>query len=121
LAYIDATYRRKFGRHYPWNNLARKNAWNLARVHSPWRVMALWDLYLESESWWARQTGWSVYGMIREAGRLMDDPGFKQVAREHEERLATRRSSHFVTHRDIVGSLFPPFACETSQSSKKLR
>jgi hypothetical protein len=31
LAHIDAAYREKFGRHYPWNNLARKNLWNLAR------------------------------------------------------------------------------------------
>ena len=72
LAYIDSAYVKKFGRHYPWSNLARKNVWNLARVHCAWRVMALWDLYIESESWWARQAGWSVYGMVRDAGRLMD-------------------------------------------------
>ena len=87
LAYIDAGYVKKFGRHYPWCNLARKNVWNLARVHSVWRVMALWDLYLETESWWARRTGRSVYGMVREAGRLMDERRFKQVAAKHEGRL----------------------------------
>jgi hypothetical protein len=88
LAYIDAAYRKKFGRHYAWSNLARKNLRNLARVYSAWETMALWDLYLESESWWARKTGWSVYGMIRDQGRLMDDPRLKQLARKHQETLA---------------------------------
>jgi hypothetical protein len=102
LAHIDAAYREKFGRHYPWNNLARKNLWNLARGYSAWKVMALWDLYLESESWWARRTGWSAYGMIRDAGRLMDDQRFKQLAGTHEESLATRRFGQFSTARDIL-------------------
>jgi hypothetical protein len=84
LAHVDATYRKQFGRHYPWSNLTRRNLSNLARVHSTCRVMALWDLYLESESWWARQTGWLAYGMIRDVSRLMDDPRLKQMAREHE-------------------------------------
>jgi hypothetical protein len=88
LAFIDAGYRKKFGRHYPWNNLARKNIFNLAMALTAWEVMALWDLYLESRSWWASQTGWSVYGMIRDQGRLMDDPRFKQLAAHHEEGLA---------------------------------
>jgi hypothetical protein len=42
------TFRKKFGRHYPWNNLAGKNLWNLARGYSSWEVMALWGLYLEA-------------------------------------------------------------------------
>src|SRR5947209_341726 len=37
---------------------------------------------------WARRTAWSVYGMIRDMGRLMDDARFKQFSSEHEERLA---------------------------------
>jgi hypothetical protein len=93
LAYIGAGYMKRFGRHYPWSSLARKNVWNLARVHSPWRVMALWDLYLESESWWARRTDWSVYGMIRDNGRLMEDQGFREYAEDHEKRLAGQPDS----------------------------
>ena len=102
LAYVDAGYRKKFGRHYPWNNLARKNLWNLGRVHSAWGVMALWDLYLGSQSGWARRTGWSVYGMIRDVVRLMDDARFKQVALRHEESLAKRRFGRFVSAGDIL-------------------
>jgi len=87
LAYIDAGYCKKFGRHYPWDNLARKNAWNLARVHSPWRVMALWDSYLERQSWWARKTNCSIYGMVRDLGWLMDDPRLKQTVLQHDAAL----------------------------------
>ena len=105
LAYVDAAYRKKFGRHYPWSNLARKNLWNLARVHRAWRVMALWDLYLEAESPWARRSGWSVYGMIRDTGRLMDDPRLKQLALRHEESLAKRRFGRFVSAGDILSHL----------------
>jgi len=91
LAYIESAYVKKFGHHYPWSNLARKNLWNLARVYSAWRVMALWDLYLESDSWWARQTRWSVYGMIRDCGLLLDESRFKQLAGEHENHLGGHR------------------------------
>ena len=105
LAYIDSAYAKKLGRHYPWNNLVRKNLWNMARVHSAWGVMALWDLYLESESWWARRTGCSVYGMIRDAGRLMDDSRFKQLAAKHEEHLVTQRYGQFVKPVDLLRSL----------------
>ena len=91
LAHIDAAYHKKFGRHYAWSNLARKNLQNMARVHSAWGVMALWGLYLKRESWWARNTGWSVYGMIRDMGRLMDDPRFKNFARLHGNHPVLRR------------------------------
>jgi hypothetical protein len=59
-------------------------------VYSTWEVMALWDLYLASDSWWAVKTTWSVYGMIRDTGRLMDDSRFKRLARQHEKWLAVR-------------------------------
>jgi hypothetical protein len=87
LAYVDAAYRKRFGRHYRWNNLARRNLWNLARGYSAWDVMSLWDLYLSSSSCWAKQTGWSVYGMIRDMGHLIDDQQFKELARKHERLL----------------------------------
>ena len=37
---------------------------------------------------WPYQSGSSVYGMIRNVGRLLDDARFKQFSSEHEERLA---------------------------------
>jgi hypothetical protein len=102
LAYVDASYRKKFGRHYPWSNPARKNLWNLARSYSSWEVMALWDLYLASESWWAVKTTWSVYGMIRDAGRLLDDSRFKQLTLKYVESLAKQRCDQFSTAKDIL-------------------
>ena len=101
LAYIDSTYVKKFGRHYPWNNLGRRNLYNMARVHAPWRVMALWELYLESKSWWARQTGWSVYGMMRDTGNLMDDSRFKDLGERHEKTLARRCQRRFAILVDL--------------------
>jgi hypothetical protein len=103
LSYIDAAFSKKFGRHYAWSNLARKNLWNLARVHSAWRVMALWDLYLHSESWWARQTGWSVYGMIRSLPHTLEDSHLKQFARKHEESLITRGRMKIAASRGLCG------------------
>ena len=102
LAYVDATYVKKLGRHYPWSNLARKNLCNLARVHNAWGGMALWELYLDSQSWWARETHWSVYGMVRETGRLLDDSRFKHLALKHEEWLGSRQIGRFVSARDVL-------------------
>lgn len=103
LGYIDAKYVKKFGRHYPWSNLARKNLWNMARALCAWEVMALWDLYLESDTAWARRNVWSVYGMIRDAGWLMDDPRRKQLARKHEESLGS-------FHHEELNRVFQPLA-----------
>lgn len=85
--------------------LARKNLWDIERVQSAWGVMTSWDLYLVSESWWARRTRWRVYGMIREAGRLIEDSRFKHLAVKHEETLAKRRYGHFASSGDIVAWL----------------
>jgi hypothetical protein len=112
LGYVDAAYVRKFGRHYAWNNLARKNLWNLARAYAAWEVMALWDLYLESECWWARQTGWSVYGMVRDVGRLMDDARLKSLATKHEEYLSKRGNGAPTKPIDVFNSLFSASACK---------
>jgi len=119
LAYIDSAYAKKLGRHYPWNNLVRKNLWNMARVHSAWGVMALWDLYLESESWWARRTGCSVYGMIRDAGRLMDDSRLKKLAANYEDGLAQYRIGMRIKTRDVFISLFSPSTCELPASQRR--
>ena len=112
LAYVDAAYSKKFRQHYPWNNLARKNLWNLARAFTTWEVIALWDLYLESKSWWSVNTTWSVYGMIRDVGRLMDDPQFKQLAVKHEKDLPRRRFGRRIEANAVFASLFPPSACK---------
>ncbi len=105
LAYIDSAYAKKFGRHYPWSNLVRKNLWNMAQLYSAWEVLALWDLYLNDESAWARRTGWNVYGMIRDSGRLIDQSGFKQLAARHEEELAVQRYGQFAKLEDFLRSV----------------
>jgi hypothetical protein len=115
LAHIDSAYVRKVGSHYPWSNLARKNLWNLARLYSAWGVLALWDLYLENESEWARRTGWGVYGMIRDAGRLVDQPDFKQLAARHEEKLAIQRYGQFVKPEDFLRSVENFHGCAISR------
>lgn len=122
LAYVDASYLKKFGRHYSWSNLGRKNLWNLARGYSSWEVMALWDLYLASETSWARKTGWSVYGMIRDVGRLLDKPCFKKIAAHHEENLALQRNGRFAKPRDVIDELtrlLPTFSEEQASFSRQ--
>jgi hypothetical protein len=108
LAYVDSAYVRKVGSHYPWSNLARKNLWNMARMYSAWMVMALWDLYLKGESEWARRTGYSVYGMIRDSGRLIDQSGFKRLAARHEEELAIQKYGQFAKPEDFLRSVESP-------------
>jgi hypothetical protein len=52
---------------------------SLVRMHSAWRVLAFWDLYLESDTSRARRTGWKVYGMMRQ-NRSVADYGCKAGA-----------------------------------------
>lgn len=117
LGYIDAAYRQKFGRHYPWNNLVRKNLWNLARAYSSGEVMALWDLYLANETWWARQTGWSVYGMIRDTGRLMDDSRLKPMAARYVNKLIKKSYGTVSAPSTVFKAFFPSSACELHKST----
>jgi hypothetical protein len=82
--------------------------------------MALWDSYLAGESWWAVKTNWSVYGMIRDAGRLMDDARFKGIGVTHMERIAKRRFGSHIELTNVFQSLFPPSACWLRGSSSDL-
>ncbi len=50
--------------------------------------------------------------MIRDAGRLMDDARFKQLAVKHEESLARRRFGRRIETNDVLASLFPQNACK---------
>jgi len=73
--------------------------------------------YLDTDSWWASRTGCSVYGMIRDTGRLMDDLRLKQLAAKHEETLATHSFGKHIKTSDVFNSLFRWSACELGPGS----
>jgi len=58
-----------------------------------------------------REPGRSVYGMIRNVGRLLDDPRLKQLVLKHDERLAKQCYGRFPKPSDVFSSLFPHSAC----------
>ena len=75
------------GQNYPWNNADRKVLANTARKYGAPAILAMFDLYFQSGSAWDIRTKGSIYGMVRDGGRLRDDPRFKALYREHERRL----------------------------------
>jgi hypothetical protein len=55
----------------------------------------------------AAQTDWLLYGMIRDAWKLIDDLRFKQLSRDHEDNLVDQLFGPTAKCRDVFNSLFP--------------
>jgi hypothetical protein len=69
---------------------------------------ARWPFGISIWTPWPLRTRWGVYGMIRETGRLTDDPRFNRRFLRHNEDLATQRYGRFAK---TSGSITTP--CET--------
>lgn len=72
---------------YPWMNADRKILANAARKYGTPAIMALWDLFEREPGAWHQKSGGTIYGMVRDAARLLDHPDFKYLAGRHQARL----------------------------------
>lgn len=79
---------------YPWQNSDRKILANAARKYGAAQVMAMWDFYISPENSWTKSTGKTIYGMVRDSARILDQAGFKTLARDYERYLLKRHDRY---------------------------
>jgi hypothetical protein len=53
--------------------------------------MAMWDLYMSLETYWGKLTRYMLDGLKKDVGVIVDDPRWKRLAKEYEERLLHER------------------------------
>ena len=87
VRHIEVAWMKKKGAPYPWSSHEMKKLSDLARIYQPSGVMAMWDLYMSLETYWGKLTRYMIDGLKKDVGVLVDDPRWKPLAKQYEERL----------------------------------
>lgn len=87
VKHVEVAWVKKKGAPYPWNPHELKKLNDLARVYQPSGVMALWDLYMGLETYWGKLTRYMIDGLKKDIGVIVDDPRWKPLAKQYEDRL----------------------------------
>lgn len=85
--HVNGSWFKTHGQTYPWNNRDRKVMANAARKYGAATIMAMWTLYQAQPAAWHKLTGGTIYGMVRDSGRLLDLPRFKSMQRYFKNEL----------------------------------
>lgn len=95
IDYMDRTWATKKGvKHYPWKGRDFKTLAGLANNFGAAGVMALWDLYLEGNSYWGLKTGLMFDGLIYDVGLLLDNKRYKHILAGHEKKIDKNAGLH---------------------------
>jgi hypothetical protein len=87
VRHIDTAWMKKKGAPYPWSPHEFKKLHDLVRVYQSWGMMAMWDLYISLETYWGKLTRFMLDGLKKDVGVLVDDPRWKTLAKQYEEKL----------------------------------
>jgi hypothetical protein len=102
--HINGSWLKLHGRLYPWNDADRKILANTARKYTAPAVMAMWNLYQAAPGYWHKATAGYLYGMVRDSGRLLDDPKFKPLRRYFENEMQQQYPG-LASTGEILGAL----------------
>lgn len=87
LEHIDASWRQKKKRPYPFSPKDCNQLRLLCRFLTEAEIMALWDCYLAGSPFHGPRTGYLVHGFYEERSVLLEDPLFKTRLAEQQKRL----------------------------------
>lgn len=87
VEHIDTSWKKLKGFGYPFQGKDFRYLKTYCRSFQEWGVMALWDVFLASDSDWVKKTGYSLDGFFRCLPWLVDDRGWKSKAAEYEKKL----------------------------------
>lgn len=85
--HIDEAWSAKKKAKFHWEGRFFKELRGLARTYSPFGIMGLFDLYMQSSDDWVRNTGYSFPAFVSHLPKLLDNPGWKQLKRFYEDRF----------------------------------
>lgn len=103
--HINSSWITKKKAPYPWSPFEYAQLSQLTRIYQAWGVMALWDLYLVTETYWAKQTRYMIEGLKRDVGVLVDQPRWKDLCKQYEEKLLSPSGDNLVSVASITNGL----------------
>lgn len=83
IDHIDQSWMRIKSMHYPFSGRDFKDLKAFTRNFQEWGIMALWDVFMRSNSDWVRKSGYSVSAFIKCLPWLVDDPGWKAQSQKY--------------------------------------
>lgn len=86
--HISKRWREKKGFGYPFRGREFKELKLATNSFMEWQLMALFDVFIDSQKEWVRGTGYSIGGFLSSLVWLVDDPNWKYRAKEYEEKIA---------------------------------
>jgi uncharacterized protein YdaU (DUF1376 family) len=104
VKHIEVAWMKKKGAPYPWSSHELKKLSDLARIYQSWGVMAMWDLYMSLDTYWGRTTRYMIDGLKKDIGVIVDDPRWKMMSKQHEERLL-QDSGPLKSTSEVLGDL----------------
>jgi uncharacterized protein YdaU (DUF1376 family) len=87
VKHIDKAWMARKGAAYPWSDLEFKKLRDLAKTYQAGGVMAMWDLYMSMGTYFGKLTGFMIDGLKRDVGVIVDDPRWKPLSRQYEDKL----------------------------------
>jgi hypothetical protein len=88
INHISKKWREKKGFGYPFQGRNFRDLKNATSSFMEWQLMSLYDVFIENESDWVRESGYSVGAFLACLPWLVDDKNWKMRAREYENKIA---------------------------------
>jgi hypothetical protein len=88
IDHIHSTWKKKKGFGYPFRGRDFKELKTATRNFQEWQLMALWDVFMESNDEWVSKTGYSVGAFLGSLVWLIDNKSWKQRAKIYQDRIA---------------------------------
>lgn len=103
--HVNKSWQAKKGVPYPWDPHEFKKLHALAVVYQAWGVMAMWDLYVQMGTYWGKLSGLMLDGLKKDVGVIVDDPRWKSLCQNYEEKLFAPSGDQVLPTKDILKSL----------------
>jgi uncharacterized protein YdaU (DUF1376 family) len=85
--HIDQAWKTKKGAPYPWDGQEFKKLHALAKTYQAAGVMAMFDLYMQIQTYFGKLTGYTLDGLRRDIGVIVDDPRWKPLSKSYDDKL----------------------------------
>lgn len=100
--HIDASWLKLKGMHYPFAGRDFRDLKAFSRSFKEWGVMALWDVFIASDSDWVLKSGYSVGAFVKCIPWLVDDLTWKAKSKRYESQIANEMPSDLLPIFDQI-------------------
>lgn len=105
VEHINAGWMMRKKAAYPWDDYEFKKLRSLAKIYQAHGVMALWDVYMQIETYFGKLTGYMLDGLKKDVGVIVDQPQWKPLAAKYEKQLYDAAFGPPKDINSIVGDL----------------